>query len=414
MTKVMTKDSLFILAGNGPYLNRGCEAITRGTVKILRHHFEGVRFITYSMFTDRNGLSKQQSLENDVDISHDEIWACRKRFDFAWLVTNILRRTLPGTLKHLFYRKMKPHLKQAKAVLAIGGDNYSIDYHGRPIASTALDDLVTLRGKPLIIWGASVGPFSKDPVYEEYMLQHLRKVHIFARESLTLGYLNRHGLIENVHRVADPAFLLDSLQPIATKLPLPIVKGAIGINISPLLANYRMERSLEEWAYTSAKIVDAIIDKTSRTIYLIPHVTGLARNCDYLFLCKVATLIERRKSHVFVVPDTLNAAETKWVISKMEIFIGARTHSTIAALSSGVPTLSFGYSIKSRGINQDIYDHLRYCMQANEIVPETVVDRISEMIDNLDKIKEHLKRIIPKMRDYALDAGSILKKVLAE
>lgn len=410
----MSTNQLFILAGNGPYLNRGCEAIIRGTVKILRHHFEEPRFLTYSLFKDRKGLSKQQSLEEDLDIYHDEIWGCQKRFDYAWFATNILRRTFPEALKHLFYRNMKPHIEQARAVLAVGGDNYSIDYHGRPIVCTALDDLVTSRGKPLIIWGASVGPFSKDPAYEKYMLRHLRKVHIFARESLTCDYLNQHGLIENVHKVADPAFLLDPQEPDKARLGIPINDGAIGINISPLLSKYNAAGDREAWAAASAKIVDAIIANTGRTIYLIPHVTGIAGNCDYSFLCNVARFLDQRKPQVFVVPDTLNAAETKWVISKMDLFVGARTHSTIASLSSGVPTLSFGYSMKSRGINQDIYGHTGYCMQANELAPDIVADKISEMLDNSDNIKEQLRGSIPKMRDYALGAGDILKKILSE
>ena len=43
------------------------------------------------------------------------------------------------------------------------------------------------------------------------------------------------------------------------------------------------------------------------------------------------------------------------MISQCRFFIGSRTHSVIAAYSSGVPTLALGYSIKSKGIAQDIF-----------------------------------------------------------
>lgn len=409
----MVNKDIFILAGNGPYLNRGCEAIIRGTVKILRYHFEEPKFLAYSVFTDRKDLAKQQLLEEDPDIRHDEIWGIRKRFDTGWFATNILKRTVPGALKYLFYKNMKPHLKEAKAVLAVGGDNYSIDYHRRPIVGAALDNLVTSRGKPLIIWGASVGPFSKDPAYEKYMLKHLRKVHIFARESLTRNYLNQHGLVENVHKVADPAFLLDPKKPDEARLDLSIAEGAIGINISPLLSKYNAVGNNDAWIAATAKIIEAIINQTGRTIYLIPHVTGITGNCDYSFLCKVAGLIDQKKSQVVIIPDTLNAAELKWVISKMTLFAGARTHSTIASFSSGVPTLSFGYSMKSKGINQDIYGHTRYCIQANELDPDIVADRMLEMLDNSENIKKQLKEVIPEMKNYALGAGDILNKILS-
>ena len=50
-----------------------------------------------------------------------------------------------------------------------------------------------------------------------------------------------------------------------------------------------------------------------------------------------------------------NCMEIKGIISKCRFFIGARTHSTIAAYSTCVPTLAVGYSIKARGIARDIF-----------------------------------------------------------
>ena len=58
---------------------------------------------------------------------------------------------------------------------------------------------------------------------------------------------------------------------------------------------------------------------------------------------------------MYVVPDTLTAAQYKSIISRCEMFIGARTHATIAAYSTCVPTLVIGYSVKSKGIAKDIF-----------------------------------------------------------
>ncbi|MBO5622010.1 MAG: polysaccharide pyruvyl transferase family protein, partial [Butyrivibrio sp.] len=49
-------------------------------------------------------------------------------------------------------------------------------------------------------------------------------------------------------------------------------------------------------------------------------------------------------------------------------FVGARTHSTIAAYSSNVPTLVIGYSVKSRGIATDLFgDYTHYVLPVQEI-----------------------------------------------
>src|SRR5690606_14821725 len=50
-----------------------------------------------------------------------------------------------------------------------------------------------------------------------------------------------------------------------------------------------------------------------------------------------------------------NCMELKGFIARCRMFIGARTHATIAAYSSMVPTLVVGYSVKARGIAIDIF-----------------------------------------------------------
>ena len=47
--------------------------------------------------------------------------------------------------------------------------------------------------------------------------------------------------------------------------------------------------------------------------------------------------------------------ELKGFIARCRFFVGARTHATIAAYSSCIPTFSVGYSIKAKGIAQDIF-----------------------------------------------------------
>jgi colanic acid/amylovoran biosynthesis protein len=65
--------------------------------------------------------------------------------------------------------------------------------------------------------------------------------------------------------------------------------------------------------------------------------------------------------------STLNAAQIKQVISQCRFFIGARTHATIAALSSIVPTVSIAYSIKAKGINQDLFGHQDAVIDSSEV-----------------------------------------------
>lgn len=408
---------LFILAGNGPYTNRGCEAIVRGTTKILREHFRNPRFLCFTHIQSEEQFRRQRLEETDPAITHlhsnrmnkkqalrnfwrPETWlyAYRSLFNF-------------DALKYQVYRDMLPHLDDTAAVLSVGGDNYSLDY-GVPRLFTGLDDIVLEKKKPLAIWGASVGPFGTMPDYEEYMSRHLREVPgIFARESVTIDYLKNIGVTENVYPVADPAFLMDPVKPEGIEDDLPLDEEAIGLNLSPLMAKYVTGGDLEAWTSRAASIIESVAKKTGMPVYLIPHVTNPGSN-DHEFMQRALSLIKDRNGNITLISPEYNAAETKWIIGQMAFFAGARTHSTIAALSSGVPTLSFAYSIKAQGINQDIFGHIDHCMEPTDLGAEAVASRVTSMLDESTAIRNDLAEGIPATQEAALSAGMGLKHLI--
>jgi colanic acid/amylovoran biosynthesis protein len=407
----MIKDRpLFILAGTGPYQNRGCEAIIRGTAKILRNDFIDPSFLILTI-TQETDFGLQCRNEKDAAITHKKM-NTDQYFKKRSFLQKLIFRSDETQKKNLLCKEMIPYIDDALAVLSIGGDNYSLDY-GIPKLFTDLDDVVLGKKRPIILWGASVGPFDALPEYEQYMVHHLRKVTaIFARESATVDYLKKIGITENVHRVADPAFLMDPVKPLDGDNPLSTHKGALGINLSPLMATYVTGGDLPQWERIAADMISTIAKKTQRALYLIPHVT-LPDSDDFAFLEKVWNLTDPQiKSEITLIPPHYNAAETKWIISTMSLFAGARTHSTIAALSSTIPTLSFAYSMKSKGINRDIFGHEEYCLTPEQLTPEIVAIRIESMLENSDEIKQELKEKIPLVQKSALNAGKYLHELV--
>jgi polysaccharide pyruvyl transferase WcaK-like protein len=417
---IMTDDRpLFILAGNGPYDNRGCEAIVRGTTKILRAHFKDPRFICLSHFQNEGQYQKQKAQEYNEDIEHlhSNLMSKKKIIRNFWkpsclgyLYDYFLR---PERAKYRIYEQILPHLDYAAAVLSVGGDNYSLDY-GMPRLFTDLDDVVIEKGKPLVLWGASVGPFSAMPDYERFMAEHLKKTTgIFARESATINYLNIIGVKENIHAVADPAFVMDAVKPEGIGDKIPIGEEMIGINLSPLMAKYVTGGNLEKWSLIAARIISHVAKATDRHICLIPHVTSPQSN-DHAFMQKAIARINDSKRNITLIPPKYNAEETKWIISRMTVFAGARTHSTIAALSSGVPTLSFAYSIKAQGINRDIFNHTDFCVEPTKLNQEAVSSRIISMLEDNTVLRKHLIKNLSKVQGATMGAGMELKHLIGE
>lgn len=405
----MNQRPTFILAGNGSYENRGCEAIVRGTVKILRQCYNDPSFLCVSLFQNQEQFKKQCYEEYDNSIIHKKTDTNYRKFSLKWGFRFAQRKIVPNKHMGSIYKELFPTIKETEAVLSIGGDNYSLDY-GIPTRFTGLDDLVLKEKKPIIIWGSSVGPFYRIPEYEKYMEKHLQNITgIFARESATIKYLEKIGITENVYKVADPAFLMDATEPQSNK-KIEIEDGSIGINLSPLMVRYMNDGNMETWINTASEIVKEIAKRKENNVYLIPHVTTPHSN-DYLFLKEVQARIKDGEKNIKLIPPIYNASETKWIISKMSLFAGARTHSTIAALSSCVPTLSFSYSLKAKGINKDIFGHENYCLGVEKISSDTITNKIESMLENSQEIRSDLKASIPKIEKEALLAGKMLQKL---
>jgi len=246
------------------------------------------------------------------------------------------------------------------------------------------------------------------------MSGHLQKITgIYAWESVTINYLKGIGVTENVYQMADPAFLMDPVKPAGIEEILTIDKEAIGINLSPLMASFVTGGNIERWRVTAAAIIENVAKRTERQIYLIPHVTS-PHSDDYGFMQKAISNQLGKCRNLTLIPSKYNAAEIKWIISQMTLFAVARTHSTIAALSSGVPTLIFAYSIKAKGINRDVFGHTDYCLEPADLDAEVVSSRIVSMLDETPTIRSHLAARIPVVQKAALNAGMGLKHLIGE
>jgi colanic acid/amylovoran biosynthesis protein len=408
--------SPFLIVHGGPYIeNRGCEAILRGTMEILRHEFGPTVRAQVSVDASPDVVRAQNETESDSCVSSFPMGGSGPRWSIDWCLGQVNRRF--GTSIYPHFRVLKEPAKGVSVALQIGGDHYSLDY-GRPVEFMALDRYLQSLGLPVVLWGASVGPFDDDAEFCPRIFDHLRTLSaIFVRESDSYHYLRAHGISENVHLMADPAFVMKAVEPPTLKVGFALPAEAIGINLSPMVAYYRGQRpedvDLNEWVLFCAELVKSAA-VFGHPILLIPHVATANGKDDFWLLDSVCKLVAGQVNvQVQVLPRGLSAAELKWVIARCEVFAGARTHSTIAALSSHVPTLSVSYSAKAKGINRDIFDHLEHCIHVAQLTNDRFVAGLRLLIDNAPAIRNHLQSRIPEIQSRSLQAGTILRKIMA-
>lgn len=411
----MNNENKFLFVGNGSYQNRGCEAIVRGTMEILQREFGEHLQVNSGVYADQAEIQKQNANEIDPSILSYSINGVGPRLSLKWWAAQANKRI--GAKFEPQHWGVKSLAQNAITALEVGGDNYSLDY-GRPENFMALDRFLQKQGLPVVLWGASVGPFDRDPEFAPRMFDHLRSLSaIFVRETASLEYLRSNGVNDNVHLVADPALVMKPVEPSNSKFSFPLHQGTIGINLSPLVARFRDSSksapALTEWLGYCCNLVKAAAT-LKRPILLIPHVGSVDPvNDDYSFLQSLSNAVAHEvKVPVKVLPRGLSAAELKWIIARCEIFAGARTHATIAALSSCIPTLSIGYSLKARGLNQDIFGNLNNCISVTELNATNFTERLQTILGTQENIRTHLASCIPDIKNKALSAGPLLRKVL--
>jgi polysaccharide pyruvyl transferase WcaK-like protein len=374
-------------------------------MEILRRTFGPNVRATVASYGFPAFIEEQARSESDPAIRHVAL-STTQRWSRQWFLYQVDRRCLGGRLGVL-YRGLRSSL-DAVVALEIGGDNYSLDY-GPPLHLVKMDEYLQTRGIPVVLWGASVGPFEANPEVATRVLAHLRgMLGIFARESVTTAYLRAHGLSSTLREVADPAFAMKAVEPPASRLGDCLPADAVGLNFSPLMASYCDAGDASAWRERCVGIVRAV-RTLGRPVVLIPHVTWPVSNDHEL----LRTVAEQVQDHaVRVLPGCLTAAETKWVISRCAAFAGARTHATIAGFSSCTPTISFTYSAKAKGLNLDMYDSLDYCIPPDDLRPERVACTVALALGNADGIRGRLAARMPGVLERSYRAGEFLREVL--
>lgn len=387
---------LVYLCGHTGSNNRGCEAIVRSTVKILQKAgVEQCRLFSYNVPYD-----KRNHLDEIVPISGYRYDPRLMRGFYRYVLKDVLKAH-KNAYKRI-YRKAKPDI-----TLCIGGDTYCYE---KPYGNYALNTVSASQRVPTVLWGCSV---DQRILQNPTMLQDIQKYrHIVARESLTYEILKACVTPEQTLWLAcDPAFHLDVKE---TQLPEVFSSGdTIGINISSFFVNSNNVKGCK--VYQNVKtLIRYILEETNFNVCIIPHVYVYEKaNEDLIASYKLMEEYANEPRIGFLDKD-LSCTEIKYVISRCRFFIGARTHSVIAAYSTGVPTLALSYSIKSLGIAKDIFGtYDGYVLPKNEMVADDCLKDafVNNIMNREEEIRSVYERVMP---DYKQSLINVANEIFAD
>ena len=274
------------------------------------------------------------------------------------------------------------------------GDSFT-DIYGleRFYTRTQVKNIVIKKGIPFILGSQTIGPFNDEKVKSFAVDVIKRSKEVYTRDKQSFDYT-----LEISGRT--PILTTD----IAFALPYHEVnlstsdKVRVGFNPSGLLWNSDFEKdnrfqlSVNYHEYCE-KVISYLLEK-GYEVYLIPHafhLEGPASENDF------SAALEIKKSHpeCKVITDIATPMDAKSYIAKMDAFIGARMHATIAAFSSGVPVIPFSYSRKFEGLFESLkYD---YIIHGKTDSTNEAIDKTMQYIEDRTTLKARINEQKPRV-----------------
>ena len=370
--------------------NHGCEAIVRGSMNIIENSDEKAEFVLSS-----NNPSDDKII-NNITVKAAKTRALTKVEKLIAAVDLKINNSETYALQKM-YSPIVSDAEDCDVCLSVGGDTYCYgDNHGIQVLTRELKK----RGKKTVLWGASIG--AED--LSERKLESLRDFDaIFTREPITYELLKENGANDNIYLFSDPAFCMERVE--VEPIDGFTRENTLGFNISPLVASGdpRKKEIAEDF-------LRFVFENTTMKVLLVPHVVE-ENNNDYDFMKPIFEKFEHT-GRIAILPPDLEARQYKGYIAGTRFFVGARTHSTIAAYSSGVPTIALGYSVKARGIAKDIFGEEKYVLDIKAMTDyEELRDEFLKLLENENEIRRDLMKSIPLRMRSAMEAGEMLQKI---
>jgi colanic acid/amylovoran biosynthesis protein len=176
-----------------------------------------------------------------------------------------------------------------------------------------------------------------------------------------------------------------------------------------------METDKEAHIDTWLEIIRWLRASLDANVILIPHVQEISPDNDDQVL---GTALLRQLQYdpaVKLAGGALSANDFKALISRCDFLVAERMHAAIAGLSTAVPTLVVGYSVKARGILTDLLGEQmtqeRALVSIQEFLhPGQGLTKVQDAWSARDGIRQQLEASLPQIRRRAGRAFDLIQR----
>jgi len=313
--------------------------------------------------------------------------------------------------------------RDADLIIYAGGGYLGGPYHS--IYNTLIPMYLAKKlGAKIYLSGITV----EEPqgfLLKKIMKSILNKIDLITvREPESLKVLEKMKIKSKFILTSDHAFLLGCESSTVGRNLLNEVgiinnnKLRIGINLkdwnSKFTNNNLSEVSINKIVpYQKAMVetIEKLLTKLDAEIVLFPFQTT-SNNNDLKLSLKIKENVKPQlQNKIFVLKNDYSPEQLKTMIGEMDIFIGTRFHSTVFALSMGVPTISISYMQKNHGL-MNMMDLEDWSLDFDTLNSEHIVEKTLKLLSQRKKIIEKIKNEIPQLKKNASQNTQFISKLI--
>lgn len=324
-------------------------------------------------------------------------------------------------------------IANADAILDLSaGDSFTDLYGKSRWHSIVYPKLLALdASRPLILLPQTYGPYRSGRVEAIARKIVSRAELAFARDGRsfeTLRSILGSDFCPQRHRQGvDMAF---ALPPATPKLLDPQIASWLdrgderrpplaGFNLSGLIYNrpHQSARQFglaDDYRDTVTTFLKWLLETSDVRVVLVPHVLtpkGHPESDRDASRDVVQILGQKYRDRIAIVEQDYSPSELKWLIGQTDWFCGTRMHSTIAGLSSGVPTVNLAYSLKSLGVFESVQlgDQV---IELRKMGRRQILERLKRSWEGRDEIAVRLQASLPQTLRMASEQAELVAETI--
>lgn len=400
--------------------NKGGPALALSLMKVLRREIPGAEFVFSVPPEPEFQFELDWARKYNVSVVED-FW------EVGWVFSpwRVLKDGMAAArrryrVRRAWFRAMR----ESDVVL----DMTAIGYVGPPEGSE--EHALNMRyryfkaakrsGRVFRAWTQSYGPFSTSAIEQAAREDFASLPCVYCRGQESLNRVRALLPGKECRSYPDVAVVLNYDRQRGKQLVLK----AFGkypdrrlITFSPSSVQYsKLDlEAREQYVQQRVMLVERLLDQGYAVLF-VPHAMRPLQNVPWLCdqaVCQAIHFRIRPDPWVALLMGDYSAVDLKSVISCADVHIGARYHSVVAALSSGVPTISLSWHHKYVDV-MEIYQQTKYVVDGSSArMADECLAMVAELMSEREGISKVLGALQPTLEDAVCENARHLAQGLA-